>query len=256
MTTTGPAPKSRSVAARLTGFACHSGNRRNTSSPVARSAAEQIESLRQQSSGKYFERVTPGRLPVQRERDNAEGASVPGTRTVTTATEREGIMSKFSETATTVHSQAYLVAALSDLGYKAEIHADGAALVGYEGRERPERAHVIIRRVQIGPASNDIGFVRKPDGTFGAVLSEYDPRDRLRREVGGPGSTGLQGTTRRWRTRRPRDTYSVGASSYKRPKVRRSGSSFTARVNDATETDYRHAGTGWNQQNRSEGFHR
>jgi hypothetical protein len=66
------------------------------------------------------------------------------------------------------------VAALSELGYKAEIHADGAALVGYEGRERPERAHVIIRRVQIGPASNDIGFVRKPDGTFGAVLSEYD----------------------------------------------------------------------------------
>src|ERR1035441_9637736 len=26
----------------------------------------------------------------------------------------------------------------------------------------------------MGPASNDIGFVRKPDGTFGAVLSEYD----------------------------------------------------------------------------------
>jgi len=83
-------------------------------------------------------------------------------------------MSKFSETATTIRNQAYLVAALSELGYKAEIHADGAALVGYEGRERPERAHVIIRRVQIGPASNDIGFVRKPDGTFGAVLSEYD----------------------------------------------------------------------------------
>jgi hypothetical protein len=63
---------------------------------------------------------------------------------------------------------------LTDLGYKPEIHADGAALVGYEGRERPERAHVIVRRVQIGPASNDIGFVRKPDGTFDAVLSEYD----------------------------------------------------------------------------------
>lgn len=83
-------------------------------------------------------------------------------------------MSKYSETSTTVRNQAYLVAALGELGYKAEIHADGGALVGYEGRERPERAHVIIRRVQIGSASNDIGFVRKPDGTFGAVLSEYD----------------------------------------------------------------------------------
>ena len=83
-------------------------------------------------------------------------------------------MSKYSETATTVRNQAHLVAALSELGYKAEVHADGAALVGYEGRERPERAQVIIRRVEIGPASNDIGFVRRPDGTFGAVLSEYD----------------------------------------------------------------------------------
>jgi hypothetical protein len=83
-------------------------------------------------------------------------------------------MSKYSETSTTVRNQSHLVAALSELGYKAEIHADGAALVGYEGRERPERAHVIIRRAQIGPASNDIGFVRKSDGTFGAVLSEYD----------------------------------------------------------------------------------
>jgi len=83
-------------------------------------------------------------------------------------------MSKYSETSTTVRNQSYLVAALSELGYKAEIYADGAVLVGYEGRERPERAHVIIRRAQIGPASNDIGFVRKPDGAFGAVLSEYD----------------------------------------------------------------------------------
>ena len=82
-------------------------------------------------------------------------------------------MSKYSEAATTVRNQSYLVAALTELGYEPEVHADGAALVGYEGRERPERAHVIIRRVQIGPASNDIGFVRKPDGTFGAVLSEY-----------------------------------------------------------------------------------
>ena len=83
-------------------------------------------------------------------------------------------MSKYSEAATTVRNQSYLIAALIELGYKPELHADGAALVGYEGRERPERAHVIIRRVQIGPASNDIGFVRKHDGTFGAVLSEYD----------------------------------------------------------------------------------
>lgn len=49
-------------------------------------------------------------------------------------------------------------------------------LSGYEGRERPERAQVIVRRQQIGPVSDDIGFVRKQERTFGAVLSEYDRR--------------------------------------------------------------------------------
>ena len=83
-------------------------------------------------------------------------------------------MSKYAEVATTIRNQSHLIAALTELGYRAEVHADGAALVGYEGRERPERANVIVRRIQIGPASNDIGFVRKPDGSFGAVLSEYD----------------------------------------------------------------------------------
>ena len=83
-------------------------------------------------------------------------------------------MSKYAEMVTKIRNQSHLVAALTELGYKPEVHTDGVALVGYEGRERPERAHVIVRRSQIGPASNDIGFVRKPDGTFGAVLSEYD----------------------------------------------------------------------------------
>ena len=85
-------------------------------------------------------------------------------------------MSKYEVTSTELRNEAHLVAALCDLGFQAEVHTGGASLVGYEGRERPERAHVIVRRQQIGPASNDIGFVRKPDGTFGAVLSEYDRR--------------------------------------------------------------------------------
>jgi len=44
--------ESRSAAARLTGFACHCGIGEYIV-PIARSAADQIESLRQQSSGKY-----------------------------------------------------------------------------------------------------------------------------------------------------------------------------------------------------------
>ena len=73
-------------------------------------------------------------------------------------------MSKYEVTATELRDVRHLVAALAELGYQAEVHAEGAALVGYEGRERPERAHVIVRRRQIGAASNDIGFARRPMG--------------------------------------------------------------------------------------------
>jgi len=61
------------------------------------------------------------------------------------------------------------------MGYTVEAYPDeGAPLTGYHGDERPERAHVIIRRAQLDSASNDIGFVRGADGRFRAILSEYD----------------------------------------------------------------------------------
>ena len=59
-------------------------------------------------------------------------------------------MSKYEETATELRDVRHLVAALAELGYKAEVHTGGAALVGYEGGESPERAHVIVRRSQMG----------------------------------------------------------------------------------------------------------
>ena len=83
-------------------------------------------------------------------------------------------MSKYEETATVITNSDYLIAALNDLGFQCEFHPAGAHLIGYEGRERPETAHVVIRKHQIREASNDIGFVRKPNGSFAAVLSEYD----------------------------------------------------------------------------------
>jgi hypothetical protein len=83
-------------------------------------------------------------------------------------------LSKYEETATEIRDAANLIAALSELGFQAEFHPAGAPLIGYEGFERSEQANVIVRRRQIGEASNDIGFVRKPNGTFAAVLSEYD----------------------------------------------------------------------------------
>ena len=83
-------------------------------------------------------------------------------------------MSAYGEFTTVMSEERYLVEGLTAMGYRVEVHADGAALVGYHGDERPETAHVIIRRAQLDSASNDIGFVRGKDGRYQAILSEDD----------------------------------------------------------------------------------
>ena len=83
-------------------------------------------------------------------------------------------MSKYDCFETKLTEEGPLVAALKALGFPVEVHAHGAPLFGYHGDERPERAHIIIRRQHLDSASNDIGFFRGPDGQFRAILSEYD----------------------------------------------------------------------------------
>ncbi|GHG98857.1 DUF1257 domain-containing protein [Streptomyces lanatus] len=84
-------------------------------------------------------------------------------------------MSHFTRVRTALHDPELLVLALATLGFTAvETHATPQTLYGYRGDARPERAEVIIRRAHIGRASNDIGFRRRDDGTFEAVISEYD----------------------------------------------------------------------------------
>jgi len=83
-------------------------------------------------------------------------------------------MSKYEEMSTILAHEGYLVEALEQMGYKPEVHKNGAALVGYLGDERPEQAHIIIRRRQLDAASNDIGFVRDTSGQYRAVVSDYD----------------------------------------------------------------------------------
>lgn len=83
-------------------------------------------------------------------------------------------MSAYGEFETVMCEERFLIEGLTQLGYRAELHAEAAALFGYQGDERKEKAHVIIRRAQLDSASNDIGFVRGSDGRYRAVLSEYD----------------------------------------------------------------------------------
>jgi hypothetical protein len=83
-------------------------------------------------------------------------------------------MSKYAELRTVIDDEALLTEALRDLGYLPEIASEPRSLSGYLGDERPEKATIIIRRNQLDSASNDIGFARGPDGTFRAIISEYD----------------------------------------------------------------------------------
>jgi hypothetical protein len=84
-------------------------------------------------------------------------------------------MSHFTVLRTQITDTDALVKALADLGFtQVEVHQTAQHLYGYQGDVRPQTAEVIIRRQLIGPASNDIGFKRQEDGTFDAIISDYD----------------------------------------------------------------------------------
>ena len=69
--------------------------------------------------------------------------------------------------------RALLLAALADLGYVEVEQGEALPLYGYRGDRRAETAEVVVRRRHLGPASNDLGFARTPDG-YVPVISEYD----------------------------------------------------------------------------------
>ena len=83
-------------------------------------------------------------------------------------------MSAYVSVETAYKDQACLVAALREMGYDAEVHVEAVPLVGYHGDLRPQRAHVVIPRIQLGCAANDVGFERGADGSFKAHISQYD----------------------------------------------------------------------------------
>lgn len=70
-----------------------------------------------------------------------------------------------------------VVQALCRLGFKEnqiEVHTEAQHLYGYQGDQRAQKAHIIIRRQFVGGASNDIGFEKTSNGSYRAIISEYD----------------------------------------------------------------------------------
>ncbi|MBW4582861.1 MAG: DUF1257 domain-containing protein [Tildeniella nuda ZEHNDER 1965/U140] len=86
-------------------------------------------------------------------------------------------MSHFTAIKTQIKDAEALVKALADVGFKqVEVHETAQPLYGFQGDLRSQTAEIIIRRKYVGGASNDIGFQRQQDGTFEAIISEYDRR--------------------------------------------------------------------------------
>jgi hypothetical protein len=68
-----------------------------------------------------------------------------------------------------------LIAALNAQGYKeVEVHEVATNLYGYHGDMRSQKANVIVRRKFVGSAANDLGFIKAADGTYSAIVSEFD----------------------------------------------------------------------------------
>jgi len=67
-----------------------------------------------------------------------------------------------------------LLEGLKKIGYSPKVYDKAHSLFGYTGSERPQKAHIVIPRGQVGVASNDIGFLREEDGFYTIHVSEYD----------------------------------------------------------------------------------
>lgn len=83
-------------------------------------------------------------------------------------------MSAYNEIETQFSDQDCLVDALKEMGYQPQVSEKPQNLEGYTGDTRKQTAEIILPRRQVGGASNDVGFKKNADGTFTAIVSDYD----------------------------------------------------------------------------------
>lgn len=60
------------------------------------------------------------------------------------------------------------------MGYHPQVSEKPQQLEGYHGDKRSQTAEIIIPRKQVGGASNDVGFKKNADGSYTAIVSDYD----------------------------------------------------------------------------------
>jgi hypothetical protein len=87
---------------------------------------------------------------------------------------RRTTISEYNEIQTQYSDRECLVSALEEMGYKPQVSEKPQHLQGYQNDRREQTAEIIIPRRQVGGASNDVGFKKNADGTYTAIISDYD----------------------------------------------------------------------------------
>ena len=90
-------------------------------------------------------------------------------------------MSEFHAQKTLYKDAECLIHALKAQGYcEIEVHEHAQQLYDYQGRAThyldPEgdKGHIIVRRHIVGGAANDLAFRKNVDGTFDAIVSQFE----------------------------------------------------------------------------------
>lgn len=91
-------------------------------------------------------------------------------------------MSEYTVVQLQINDPGCLKETLKELGYPFVEHQEAQRLEGYQGDKRDQRAHIIVQRQNVGTASNDVGFLKKSDGTWDLIISEFDRRSGTQAE--------------------------------------------------------------------------
>lgn len=92
-------------------------------------------------------------------------------------------MSAYTVVKLKINDAECLKKALEEMGYKFESHDEAQTLYGVGGTPRAQKAHIIVRRQHVGPAANDVGFLKQPDGTYEMIISEFDAGGKKKQAI-------------------------------------------------------------------------
>lgn len=93
-------------------------------------------------------------------------------------------MSEYRTVPTEFCFQDELIASLEEIYGEGTVenHLIAQNLFGYKGDQRPEVANLIVRRKNVGRASNDLGFIKNDKGNYEMIVSAFDEGGHVKQQ--------------------------------------------------------------------------